>query len=49
MRCDSGERGTDHEGHRYGAVDIDAEQRRHGLILFAGAHVAAEPRACHQP
>ncbi len=39
----------DHEGHGDGAVDVDAEQRRHGLVLLAGAHVAAEPRARYQP
>ena len=34
---------------RDGAVDIDAEQRRHGLVLLAGAHVAAERGPRHQP
>ena len=33
----------DHEGHRDGAVDIDADQRRHLLVLLAGALRAAEP------
>ena len=46
---DRGECGADHEGHGDGAVDVDAEQRRHGLILLAGAHVAAEPGARYQP
>ncbi len=46
---DGGERSADHEGHGDGAVDIDAEQRRHGLVLLAGAHVAAEPGARYQP
>jgi len=43
MPANRGEGGADHEGHGDGAVDVDAEQRRHGLILLAGAHVAAEP------
>jgi len=38
-----------YEGHGDGAVDIDPEQPRHGLILLAGAHVAAEPGPRHQP
>ena len=46
---DGGERGADHEGHGDGAIDIDAEQRGHGLVLLAGAHVAAQPRARDQP
>ena len=46
---DRGERRADHEGHGDGAIDIDAEQRRHGLVLFAGAHVAPEPGPRHQP
>src|SRR5215218_10228482 len=46
---DGGERRPDHEGHGNGAVDIDAEQRGHGLVLLAGAHVAAKPCARDQP
>ena len=45
---DGGERRADDEGQRDGAVDVDAEQRRHGQVLLAGAHVAAEPRARDQ-
>src|SRR6185437_1451030 len=41
---DRGERRTDDEGERNGAVDVDAEQRRHDHILFAGALCAAERR-----
>src|SRR6516165_9575111 len=40
---DGGERRSDHEGERDGAVDIDARERCHLQVLLAGAHVAAEP------
>src|SRR6185369_10349276 len=46
---DGGERSPDHEGHGDGAVDVDAEQRGHGLVLLAGAHVTPQPRARYQP
>src|SRR5207244_1073595 len=46
---DGGERCPDHEGHGNGAVDVDAEQRGHGLVLLAGAHVAPQPRVRYQP
>ena len=45
---DGGERGGDHEGDRDGAVDIDAEQRRHLLILLAGALRTAKRGLGHQ-
>ena len=45
---DGGERGADDEGDRDGAVDVDAEQRRHLLVLLAGALRAAEPGLGHQ-
>src|SRR5262245_19388430 len=33
-RC---ERGSDHEGDRNRAIDVDADERRHFLVLLAGA------------
>ncbi len=44
MPATRGERRADDEGDRDGAVDIDAEQRRHLRILLAGALRAAERR-----
>ncbi len=44
---DGGERSTDDEGHRYGMVDVDAEQRRHAPVLLAGALRASELGLLH--
>ncbi len=46
---DRGEGSANDKRHGDGAVDVDAEQRRHGLVLFTGPHVASQPRARHQP
>src|SRR5712691_3423474 len=45
---DSRQRRTDHERDRDGSIDVDAEQRRHLLVLLAGALCPAEGGAAHQ-
>src|SRR5882762_5332445 len=45
---DGGQGRPDHEGDRDGTVDVDADQRRHLLVLLAGALGAAERGFRHQ-